>query len=102
MHVSDGKILFGLRERLLASDATLFSGGSFSHASLRHGEEVEEDEGFCRTTPFGEWSECSEKCGKGFRMKSRNYLMPEKAGMMGCSKEMVVKEMCVGKHPSCP
>ncbi|KAL0268585.1 UNVERIFIED_CONTAM: hypothetical protein PYX00_010463 [Menopon gallinae] len=88
------------KEMCVASQPTCTE-NPFSFSDLRQ-EEEEDNEGFCRTTPFGEWTECSERCGKGFRMKSRSYLMPEKAVMMNCNKQMVIKEMCIGHHPSCP
>lgn len=55
----------------------------------------------CNVTEYSPWSACSVTCGKGIRMRSRNYLMPQKAAMLGCDRQLVSKEMCVADLPSC-
>lgn len=52
-------------------------------------------------TEYSEWSACSVTCGKGLRMRQRNYLNQAKAGMMGCDRQLVSKEMCVADIPEC-
>ena len=48
------------------------------------------------------WSPCSVSCGKGLRMRQRNYQMAAKADMLGCDRQLVQKEMCVAHEASCP
>nr|CAD7439236.1 unnamed protein product [Timema bartmani] len=56
----------------------------------------------CAVTEYSEWSECSVSCGKGLRMRQRSYLMPQKAEMLGCNRQLISKEMCVASVPECP
>ncbi|XP_052132160.1 spondin-1 [Frankliniella occidentalis] len=56
----------------------------------------------CRVDEWTPWSPCSVSCGKGLRMRTRNYQMDAKAQMLGCDKQLVQKEMCVAHEPSCP
>lgn len=55
----------------------------------------------CQTTEYTTWSSCSVSCGKGLRMRTRSYLMPEKAAMFKCNRQLVSKEMCVSSIPEC-
>lgn len=56
----------------------------------------------CRTTDYSQWSPCSVSCGKGIRMRTRSYVMPDKAKMFNCSRQLVSKEMCVADTAECP
>ncbi|XP_066583949.1 spondin-1 [Prorops nasuta] len=56
----------------------------------------------CRTTDYSPWTKCSVTCGKGLRMRAREYAMPEKAIMFKCNKQLISKEMCVASIPECP
>ncbi|XP_012263260.2 spondin-1 [Athalia rosae] len=55
----------------------------------------------CATTDYTPWSPCSVSCGKGLRMRTREYRMPDKAAMLGCNRQIVSKEMCVADIPEC-
>lgn len=55
----------------------------------------------CNVTDYTPWSPCSVTCGKGIRMRTRSYLMPQKAQMLGCDRQLVSKEMCVADQLSC-
>ncbi|XP_018331208.1 spondin-1 [Agrilus planipennis] len=55
----------------------------------------------CAVTEFSEWSACSVTCGKGLRMRSREYVLPQKALMFQCNRQLISKEMCVAAVPEC-
>ncbi|XP_015593470.1 spondin-1 [Cephus cinctus] len=56
----------------------------------------------CATTEYTNWSPCSVSCGKGLRMRTRQYRMPQKAAMFNCNRQLVSKEMCVASVAECP
>ncbi|KPJ01067.1 Spondin-1 [Papilio xuthus] len=56
----------------------------------------------CGVTEWSAWSACSVSCGKGLRMRTRDYRMPQKAAMFACDRQLVSKEMCVADVPECP
>jgi hypothetical protein len=62
-------------------------------------EEVSRPE--CAVTEYNQWSECSVTCGKGLRMRSREYRMPQKAKMFQCNRQLISKEMCVAAVAEC-
>lgn len=56
------------------------------------------DPALCRTTDWTDWSECSETCGIGFKMRTRRFI--DKMGRKKCPLvELVEKEKCMG--PQC-
>ncbi|GBP54114.1 Spondin-1, partial [Eumeta japonica] len=55
----------------------------------------------CAVTEWSEWSACSVTCGKGLRMRTRQYRLPDKAQMFACDRQLVSKEMCVANVPEC-
>ncbi|CAG9765548.1 unnamed protein product [Ceutorhynchus assimilis] len=56
----------------------------------------------CAVTEYTGWSACSVTCGKGLRMRTRDYLLPQKAQMFQCNRQLVSKEMCVAALAECP
>lgn len=55
----------------------------------------------CLTTEYSEWSPCLAICGKGIRVRTRAYRIPEKAAARGCNVQLVDREMCIGSAGEC-
>ncbi|XP_067628642.1 spondin-1 [Eurosta solidaginis] len=55
----------------------------------------------CRLTAYSDWSPCSVTCGKGIRMRTRQFINPEAAAAADCSRQLVSKEMCAAQIPEC-
>ncbi|XP_005181918.1 spondin-1 isoform X2 [Musca domestica] len=55
----------------------------------------------CQVTDYSPWAPCSVTCGKGIRMRTRQYVNPEKAEMAKCARQLVSKEMCAAAIPEC-
>lgn len=72
------------------SETSIFGGANYF---------PEFDERVCATSEWSPWTECSETCGKGHRMRNRRYL--DRMGRKKCDKELVEKQMCVADTPVC-
>lgn len=67
-------------------------------------ENAEEEEGevnACKTTKWGEFSECNVKCGKGKIHRQRSYVNPSLAHSMNCKKKLTERKPCEGTDTNC-
>lgn len=55
----------------------------------------------CETTEWTHWAPCSVTCGKGIRMRSRQYRNIALATDSNCNRQLVSKEMCVANVAEC-
>lgn len=53
----------------------------------------------CRVSDWSEWTECSNPCGKGIRMRMRQFLI--KDSVQKCKVRLVERHNCLGSSPSC-
>ncbi|XP_048526195.1 spondin-1 [Dendroctonus ponderosae] len=75
---------------------------SFLNAQLDVSENSEDtSRAECAVTEYTAWSDCSVTCGKGLRMRTREYRMPQKAQMFECKRQLLSKEMCVAAVAEC-
>ncbi|XP_050689766.1 spondin-1-like isoform X1 [Eriocheir sinensis] len=55
----------------------------------------------CAVSEWSQFSACSATCGKGLRSRTRAYLMPQKAQMMMCKRQLDEREMCAADLMFC-
>ncbi len=55
----------------------------------------------CATTEWGEWSICNPQCGKGKRMRQRNYINQEAAEQAKCRSKLTQRKECYGDQIGC-
>jgi len=53
----------------------------------------------CEVSNWSQWSECPVACGRGTKIRVRQYLRKEDAE--NCQVKLIQKQPCMGKSPSC-
>uniref|UniRef100_T1PNB9 Spondin-1 n=2 Tax=Musca domestica TaxID=7370 RepID=T1PNB9_MUSDO len=71
------------------------------HLEVSDDTEDQDTRAECQVTDYSPWAPCSVTCGKGIRMRTRQYVNPEKAEMAKCARQLVSKEMCAAAIPEC-
>ena len=54
----------------------------------------------CQTSEWSNWSPCSNKCGSGFKRRTRLYIVPFVPNR-SCDVRLYDKIDCHGQDPSC-
>ncbi|KAK0164904.1 hypothetical protein PV328_003471 [Microctonus aethiopoides] len=55
----------------------------------------------CRTTHWGPWGPCSASCGRGTRLRQRNYKDKAAAAMNNCNSTLTDRGTCYANNPDC-
>ncbi|KAK0182978.1 hypothetical protein PV327_001057 [Microctonus hyperodae] len=55
----------------------------------------------CRTTHWGPWGPCSASCGRGTRLRQRNYKDKTAAAMNNCNSTLTDRGTCYANNPDC-
>ena len=58
------------------------------------------DDPGCRTSPWSDWSPCSNKCGSGYQRRTRLYMIPFVPNR-SCDVRLYDKQDCYMQEPSC-
>jgi len=56
----------------------------------------------CIWEDWGDWTTCSEMCGRGVRTRGRPFIQEESGGRACSHADASMSEECVGVGPSCP
>ncbi|XP_044007820.1 spondin-1 isoform X3 [Aphidius gifuensis] len=60
-----------------------------------------QDSEACRTTRWGEWGPCGVTCGRGTRLRQRNYKDKEAAALHNCNVPLTDRGDCYANNPNC-
>ncbi|XP_076067387.1 spondin-1-like [Oratosquilla oratoria] len=55
----------------------------------------------CAVSEWSLFTRCSATCGEGLRKRERTYILPMKAQMGGCNRQLEEKEVCAGEVDVC-
>lgn len=92
-------LVFSLSEQLFVQRRCCFSGGQEEAGESDDVTSLASNDPLCETTEWGEWSECSNTCGPGLRMRTRRFR--DHRGRKRCPLvSLVEKEKCM--EPPCP
>ena len=64
-------------------------------------EQQQQQTAACKTSDWSNWSECSVACGRGTKLRTRQYLRKEDALGGNCTVKLFQKQPCSGRRELC-
>jgi hypothetical protein len=75
-------------------------GGNYGGSNDNYGNSYEPMDRNCQTSEWSNWSPCSNKCGSGYKRRTRLYIVPFVPNR-SCDVRLYDKIDCHGQDPSC-
>ena len=101
-----GKWLEFISHSQIKDDYNLFLGNPISPSVNNNDDNIlsyysqNTDDPGCRTSPWSDWSPCSNKCGSGYQRRTRLYMIPFVPNR-SCDVRLYDKQDCYMQEPSC-